>query len=113
MVKGRNKKFNTSGVLLISSTHLLHDIYSSFLAPLRPLLIEKFGISLALASLWDLIARIPWFFNPIIGMIAEKTAARYFIIITPAVTAVAMSLLGVADSFTMVAVLLLDRKSVV
>jgi len=106
MGKGRNKKFNTSGVLLISSTHLLHDIYSSFLAPLRPLLIEKFGISLALASLWDLIGRIPWFFNPIIGMIAEKTAARYFIIITPAVTAVAMSLLGVADSFTMVAVLL-------
>ncbi|NOX87031.1 MAG: MFS transporter, partial [Chlorobi bacterium] len=106
MKKEGNKKFKTSDVVLISSSHLLHDIYSSFLAPLRPLLIEKFGISLALASVWDLVQRVPWFFNPFIGMIAEKTAARYFVIITPAVTAVSMSLLGVADSFTMVAVLL-------
>jgi len=106
MEKEGNKKFKTSDVILISSSHLLHDIYSSFLAPLRPLLIEKFGISLALASVWDLVQRIPWFLNPFIGMIAEKTAARYFVIITPAVTAVSMSLLGVADSYTMVAVLL-------
>jgi len=106
MSNGQNKKFNTSRVILISSTHLLHDIYSSFLAPLRPLLIEKFGISLAMASLWDLSQRVPWLLNPFIGMIAERTAARYFIIITPAVTSIVMSLLGVADSFTMVTVLL-------
>ena len=85
---------------------MLHDIYSSFLAPLRPLLIEKFGISLALASLWDLIMRIPWFLNPIIGIIAERTAARYFIIITPAITAIVMSLLGIAPSFTVICILL-------
>ncbi len=101
-----NSKFKSGSILLVSSTHLLHDIYSSFLAPLRPLLIEKFGISLALASLWDLFQRIPWFFNPIIGMIAEKTAARYFVILTPAVTAVTMSLIGVAPSFIMVSILL-------
>lgn len=106
MSNGQDKKFNTSRVVLISSTHLLHDIYSSFLAPLRPLLIEKFGISLAMASLWDLAQRVPWLLNPFIGMIAERTAARYFIIITPAVTAITMSLLGVAGSFTMVTVLL-------
>jgi FSR family fosmidomycin resistance protein-like MFS transporter len=85
---------------------MLHDIYSSFLAPLRPLLIEKFGISLALASIWDLIMRIPWFLNPLIGIIAERTAARYFLIVTPAITAVAMSLLGVAPSFTIICILL-------
>lgn len=102
----KTNKFQTSNVLLVSSSHMLHDIYSSFLAPLRPLLIEKFGITLAMASLWDLIMRIPWLLNPFIGMIAEKTAARYFIIITPAITAVSMSLLGVAPSFTIVSVLL-------
>ena len=99
-------KFQTGNVLLISLTHHLHDIYSSFLAPIRPLLIEKFGISLALASLWDLFQRLPWLLNPLIGMIAERSAARYFVIVTPAITAVTMSLLGVAPTFTIVSILL-------
>ncbi|WP_372756233.1 MFS transporter [Labilibaculum sp.] len=99
-------KFQSENVVLIAASHMLHDIYSSFLAPLRPLLIEKFGISLALASLWDLIMRVPWFLNPLIGIIAERTAARYFVIVTPAITAVCMSLLGVAPSFTVVSILL-------
>ena len=99
--------FQRSNVILLSITHHLHDVYSSFLAPLRPLLIEKFGVTLAMASLWDLFQRIPWLLNPLMGMIAEKTAARYFVIITPAVTAVSMSLLGVAPSFTVVSILLL------
>ena len=100
------QKFRTGDVILVSLAHNLHDIYSSFLAPLRPLLIEKFGITLAVASLWDLISRIPWLLNPVIGIIAEKIAARYFVIFTPAVTAVAMSLLGVAPSFTVISILL-------
>ena len=93
-------------MILISLTHNLHDIYSSFLAPLRPLLIEKFGISLSVAALWDLVQRVPWLLNPLIGIIAEKTAARYFVIVTPAITAITMSLLGVAPTYTMVAILL-------
>ncbi|MGQ1909115.1 MFS transporter [Marinifilum sp. RC60d5] len=99
-------KFQSGNVVLISASHMLHDIYSSFLAPLRPLLIEKFGITLALASIWDLIMRVPWFLNPFIGIIAERTAARYFIIVTPAITAIAMSLLGAAPSFVIICILL-------
>lgn len=101
-----SEKFQTGNTILVAASHMLHDIYSSFLAPLRPLLIEKFGITLALASVWDLIMRIPWLLNPLIGIIAERTAARYFIIVTPAITAIAMSLLGVAPSFTIICVLL-------
>ncbi len=100
------KKFQTGNVLLITLTHHLHDIYSSFLAPLRPLLIEKFGITFAMASLWDLVSRIPWFLNPFFGMLAERTAARYFVILTPAITAISMSLLGVAPSYTIICILL-------
>ena len=50
MSKPGGNKFRTGEVALVSVTHMLHDIYSSFLAPLRPLLIEKFGITLALAG---------------------------------------------------------------
>jgi len=39
-------------------------------------------------------------------MIAEKTAARYFVIVTPAITAITMSLLGIAPTYIIVAVLL-------
>lgn len=106
MNKIKKPKFQTNNVILLAASHMLHDIYSSFLAPLRPLLIEKFGLSLALASLWDLIMRVPWFLNPFIGIIAERTAARYFIIITPAITATVMSLLGIAPSFTVICILL-------
>ena len=105
-MKPQPNKFQTANVSLLSATHMLHDIYSSFLAPIRPLLMEKFGISLGMASLWDLIQRIPWLLNPFIGMLAEKMAARYFVIITPAVTAISMSLIGVAPSFTVVSILL-------
>jgi len=101
-----NKKFQTGNVTLLSLIHLLHDVYSSFLAPLRPLLLERFGITLAAASVWDLLQRIPWLLNPFIGMIAERTAARYFVIFTPAITAITMSLLGLAPTFTVVSVLL-------
>lgn len=107
MVGSKKKQFQLTNVVLLSLSHNLHDIYSSFLAPLRPLLIEKFGITLAMASLWDVFQRIPWLLNPFIGMIAERTAARYFVIVSPAITAVSMSLLGVAPSFTVVSILLL------
>ena len=107
MTGQEKNKFQLGNVTLISVTHLLHDVYSSFLAPLRPLLIERFGVSLAMASMWDLVSRLPWLLNPLIGMVAERTAARYFIIISPALTAISMSLLGVAPSFIVVAILLL------
>lgn len=106
MSKDKNKGFQLSTIVLLSVTHLFHDIFSSFLAPIRPLLIEKFDISLSKASLWDLVQRIPWLLNPLIGIIAERTAARYFVIFTPAITVVTMSLLGVAPSFTAITVLL-------
>lgn len=99
-------KFQTSKVLGISFAHLLHDIYTSFLNTILPLLIEKFGISLTLASLLSLIQRIPSLLNPLIGIVADRSAVRYYIIFTPAVTAIGMSLLGVAPNYTILALLL-------
>ncbi len=99
-------KFETGNVMLISAAHLLHDIYSSFLAPLLPLLIEKLGITYSLAGLLNVIQRIPSLFNPFIGIIADKVHMRYFIIFTPLVTATAASLIGAAPTFTLLAILI-------
>ena len=98
--------FQTGNVTLISVAHFLHDAYSTYLPPILPLLIEKFGISLFLSGLLGVIQRIPNLLNPFIGIMAERVKVRYFVIFAPAVTTVAMSLIGVAPIYIVVAVLL-------
>ncbi|MCD4681096.1 MAG: MFS transporter [Bacteroidales bacterium] len=100
------KKFQTGNVLLISISHLLHDIYSSFLAPILPLLIEKLSLSYSMVGLLTVIQRIPSLLNPFIGLLADKMPVRYLVIVTPAITAIVASLFGLAPSFTVLAILL-------
>jgi len=102
-----SKKFQTSKVLSISFAHLIHDIYSSFLAPILPLLIEKLGLNYSMAGALSIFQRLPTLLNPFIGIIADKAPVRFFIILTPLITAVSMSLLGIADSFVFISILLL------
>ncbi len=99
-------KFQTGKVLSISFAHLVHDIYSSFLAPILPLLIEKFGLSYTLASVLSIAQRAPNILNPVVGLIADKYPVRWFVISTPLITAISMSLLGVASSYVMLCILL-------
>ena len=100
------KKFKTGDVVSISLAHLAHDIYTSFLAPILPLIIEKLGISLSMAGMLSVIQRIPSLFNPFVGILADNMKVRYFVIIAPAITTVAMSLIGVTSSYPMLAILL-------
>jgi len=102
----KNNKFKKAEVVTISSAHMAHDIFSSFLAPLLPLLIEKLGMSLSMVALLDIIRRIPALFNPFFGLIAEKTSVKYFVILTPAITAISMSLIGLSISVGMLLILL-------
>lgn len=99
-------KFQSGNVLLISMAHMVHDIYSSFLAPILPLLIEKLEMTYAMAGFLSVVQRLPSLLNPLIGMIADKLSPRYFIIAAPSITAVSMSLLGVAPSYTLLVILL-------
>ena len=102
-----DKGFRKGQVISISFTHLVHDIYSSFLAPLLPLLIDKLSLSYSLAGSLSIYQRLPALFNPFVGILAEKVKSHYFVIIAPAVTTIAMSLLGVAPGYIFLAVLLL------
>jgi len=102
-----SKQFNKSQVATISLAHLAHDTYSSFLAPILPLLIEKLGISLYLVAFLDIARKLPSLLNPFFGILAERTDARYFVILSPALTAFAMSLLGLASSYEILIILLI------
>ncbi len=102
----KNKK-NTGVILGLSAGHLCHDIYSSFLAPVLPLLIEKFSLTYAAAGFISVLLRIPSIFSPLIGSLAGRVNLKYMIIISPSVTAVAICLIGNAPNFWTIAVLAL------
>ncbi len=103
----KNNRFQSVNAITISVAHLLHDIYSSFLAPMLPLLIEKLSISYSMAGFLTVVQRIPSMFNPVVGLLADRVSVRYFIIISPSITAVSMSLLGLAPNYYVLVILLL------
>ncbi len=103
----KSKSFNRERVYTLSLAHLSHDTFSSFLAPLLPLLIEKLGMSLFMSAFLDIARRIPSLFNPFFGLIAEKRGAKYFVILTPAITAISMSLIGMVNSYAILLILLI------
>ena len=100
------KKFQTENIVLIAGAHFVHDVYSAFLAPILPLLIEKFSLSYSLAGLLTVIQNLPSLMNPLVGIIADKVSVRYLLIIAPLLTASTMSLLGAAPSYAVIAILL-------
>lgn len=100
------QKFDFGKVLSISIAHMFADIYTAFFAPMLPLLIEKFGMSITMSGFLDVIRKSASMINPLVGIIADKVCLRYFVIFAPAVAGIFMSLLGVASSYLMVAILL-------
>jgi len=105
-MKKSREGFQKGRILAISATHFVHDCYTAFLAPALPLIIEKLGISYGMTGLLAVIQRIPSLFNPLIGIIAERPVMRYMVIFSPAMTAVFMSLIGVAPGYIFLAIIL-------
>ncbi len=99
-------RFQTGKVVMLSLCHLVHDVYSSFLSPLLPLLIDKLSLSLTRAGFLSTIMQIPSLINPYIGTLADRISMRYFIILAPTMTAVPMSLIGAAPNYAVLLLLL-------
>jgi FSR family fosmidomycin resistance protein-like MFS transporter len=102
----RSDGFQTGKILALSIGHFIHDLYSSFLSPLLPLLIEKLSLTLTQAGFLSTIMQLPALLNPYIGVLADRISVRYFVILAPAMTAVPMSLIGIAPSYGVLLLLL-------
>ncbi len=100
------KTFQTGQIVTLSVSHFIHDVYSSFLAPLLPLLIEKLSMSLTQAGFLSTIMQVPALLNPYIGSLADRMSVRYFIILAPAMTAIPMSFIGLAPNYGVLLILL-------
>lgn len=99
--------FQAGPVLTIAGGHLIHDTFTSFVAPLLPLIIEKLGLSLTLAGSLAAFQQLPSLINPFLGLLADRASLRWLAVLAPAVTAVAMSAIGLAPSYTALVILLL------
>ena len=84
----------------------MHDVYSSFLAPLLPLLLKKYNMDLSVASWLSLVQRIPSLLSIVFGTFAHKIPWRPIIILAPLVTAVSGSLMGMAPNVLVLGILL-------
>ena len=106
-LKSKKNSYKFSHLITISLAHMLHDIYSSFLSPVLPLLINKFNISYSFASLLNVLQRLPSVISPFVGLLADRVSLRYLVIISPSVTGIVMSLLGVAPNYIVIVILLI------
>ena len=82
--------------MLVSAAHLVHDIYTGFLPPLLPILVERLGIGYTVAGLLAVLQRLPTLLNPLVGAMAEHLSPRRLMVGAILCTSVAMSLLGTA-----------------
>ena len=108
-IKSKTKQqstFQTNRILLICSGHFVHDIYSAFIAPLLPLLIDKLGLTLVMAGSLPVFMQAPSLLGPLIGYLADRISVRYLVIFAPAITATLATLIGFMPTYGTAALLL-------
>ena len=102
----RESAFDYNRILLICSGHFVHDVYSAFIAPLLPLLIDKLGLTLVMAGSLPVFMQAPSLLGPVIGYLADRFSVRYLVIFAPAITATLASLIGFMPTYGALALLL-------
>ncbi|MDX1392796.1 MAG: MFS transporter [Gemmatimonadota bacterium] len=95
-------RLGTTGVVvLIAVSHGTIDAYSAFLPPLLPRIMDKLGLSIALAAtLATVLSLSTSLMQPAFGYLADRFGRRLFLSTGPLVTGVFLSLIGVAPTFT-------------
>lgn len=101
-----SKEFQTRDVLTIVTGHFVHDVFTAFVPPLLPLIREKLAADYAAIGGLAVFMQVPSLLQPFIGHAADRISLRYFIILAPAVTASVCSLVGMANGYALLALLL-------
>ncbi len=83
---------------LIAWGHFAHDVFTSFFAPLLPLIREALGLSFTEAGVLTALQRFPALANPILGALADRSSVRWMLVAAPTITALSMSGIGIAGS---------------
>jgi MFS transporter, FSR family, fosmidomycin resistance protein len=94
-------------VLLLAGAHFMVDGYGNIFAPLLPLLIPRLGLSLAAAGTLTMIYQMAASVSQVgFGRLADTWQPRVLLMAGPIVAVAVLSLVGLATSPTMLAVIL-------
>jgi len=104
----RAGRSGTEAFLLLLGTHFVVDCFSSTLPTVQPLLVDRFGLSLAQAGLLGGI----WMFSSSVlqlpfGLLSDRLQSRQFTVLSPVVAAICLSSMGLVDNISGVIALLL------
>ncbi|MEJ2679395.1 MAG: MFS transporter [Gemmatimonadota bacterium] len=85
---------------LVALAHFTNDAYSAFLLPLLPRVMDRLGLSIALAATLAMTLSISAsLIQPAMGYVADRFGRRPLVILGPLLSAVFMSSIGVAPTF--------------
>ena len=100
------EEFQSKRIVLICGGHFVHDMFTAFIAPLLPLLIDKLGLSLFQAGSLSVFGQLPSLLSPLIGYLADRFTVRYLVIFAPAITGTLTTFIGFMPSYGTAAILL-------
>jgi MFS transporter, FSR family, fosmidomycin resistance protein len=100
------ERFHTAEVITVAAAHGAHDTYFSYLPTILPLLIEKLALNTTQAGLLSACTQIPNLLQPVIGHIADRKNLKILVILAPTLSGILISLVGIAPSFGLTALLL-------
>jgi FSR family fosmidomycin resistance protein-like MFS transporter len=87
------------GTIFHITAHFANDFFLSFFAPTLPVLITQMGLLKVQAGILNLGLELTALSMPLIGKVADQRDIRKYMVLTPIITAVCMSSLGIINSF--------------
>jgi FSR family fosmidomycin resistance protein-like MFS transporter len=91
----------------VAVAHGLNDAYAAFLHPLLPRIMDRLGLSIALAATLAMtLSLASSVLQPVMGWLADRYGHRPFVVLGPLLSGVFLSLIGVAPTFAALAVCL-------
>ncbi|MDH5760353.1 MAG: MFS transporter [Gemmatimonadota bacterium] len=86
--------------LVVALAHGVNDAYAAFLPPLLPRVMDRLGLSIAMAAAVAMTFSLASsLFQPPLGYLADRYGRRVFVALGPLLSGVFMSLIGVAAGF--------------
>ncbi|HOL72365.1 MAG TPA: MFS transporter [Bryobacteraceae bacterium] len=96
----RAGRFSLFSLILLSAGHFSVDLYSGALGALQPLLVKRFGMSLAEAGLLGgLLVCSSSLMQPLYGYLSDRFHTRLFAALGPRIAGLFISSLGLAPSY--------------
>jgi FSR family fosmidomycin resistance protein-like MFS transporter len=94
-------------IVLMASAHMMVDGYGNIFAPMLPLLIPRLGLNLATAGMLTMLFQLAASVAQVgFGHLADRWRPRLLVMIGPVIAVTFLSLIGLATSVPMLAVIL-------